>query len=109
MWSSPRALDLHDPGAPIAAVHLDSGELLIAFNNAQHERTDLTLAVFDDETSVTKIVQVIDGDGRPGSASDVSYPCLIRTIDGDFHLFYTADEQRIKHVHFNKAWLEQHR
>jgi predicted neuraminidase len=108
-WSSPRALDMHNPGAPIAAVRLDSGELLIAFNNTQRQRTHLTLAISDDEGNTSRIIQSIDGDGRPDSAQDVSYPFLIRSAGGHFHMLYTADNKHIKHVHFNMAWLEQNR
>jgi predicted neuraminidase len=108
-WSSPRALDMQNPRAPIAALRLDSGELLIVFNDAQDDRKNLMLAILDDNRDVPDIVHPIDGDGRPESASDVSYPFLIRTETGEFHIFYSADLKRIKHVHFNMAWLEQNR
>lgn len=34
------------------------------------------------------------------------YPYLIRTGDGTFHLLYTWNRAYIKHVQFNRAWLE---
>lgn len=38
---------------------------------------------------------------------EFSYPYLIRTQGGDFHLVYTWNRTFIKHLWFNQAWLEQ--
>ncbi|MDR1228607.1 MAG: exo-alpha-sialidase, partial [Azoarcus sp.] len=35
------------------------------------------------------------------------YPYLIRTADGDFHLVHTWNRSFIRHLRFNRAWLEQ--
>jgi len=37
---------------------------------------------------------------------EFSYPYLIQTQRGDFHLVYTWNRGLIKHVQFNAAWLE---
>jgi predicted neuraminidase len=42
-----------------------------------------------------------------GCGFEFSYPYLIRTRDGEFHLVYTWNRSFIKHVHFNLAWLQQ--
>ncbi len=39
---------------------------------------------------------------------EFSYPTLIQAGSGDFHLAYTWNGSFIKHVRFNRAWLEQH-
>lgn len=39
--------------------------------------------------------------------SEFSYPYLIRTQGGDFHLVYTWNRSFIKHVTFTQAWLDQ--
>ena len=36
-----------------------------------------------------------------------SYPWLLRSSDGDFHVLYTWNRTRIKHVHFNQRWLDR--
>ena len=38
---------------------------------------------------------------------EFSYPYLIRTQRGDFHLVYTWNRSFIKHVAFTRGWLEQ--
>ncbi len=42
-----------------------------------------------------------------GCRFEFSYPYLIRTVGGGFHLVYTWNRSFIKHVWFNQAWLEQ--
>ncbi len=38
---------------------------------------------------------------------EFSYPYLIRSHNGDFHLVYTWNRSFIKHVSFNRAWLDR--
>jgi len=38
---------------------------------------------------------------------EFSYPYLIRTLNGDFHLVYTWNRSFIKHVTFSQGWLDQ--
>ena len=40
-------------------------------------------------------------------AFEFSYPYLIQARNGDFHLVYTWNRSFIKHVQFNRAWLDQ--
>ena len=38
---------------------------------------------------------------------EFSYPYLVQTQNGDFHLVYTWNRSFIKHVQFTRAWLDQ--
>ncbi|HEY5994487.1 MAG TPA: sialidase family protein [Gallionellaceae bacterium] len=42
-----------------------------------------------------------------GCRYEFSYPFLLQTQRGDFHLVYTWNRAFIKHVQFNQAWLDQ--
>jgi len=42
-----------------------------------------------------------------GWSFEFSYPSLIRTSGGEFHLVYTWNEAFIKHVQFSQAWLDR--
>jgi predicted neuraminidase len=44
---------------------------------------------------------------RHGYSFEFSYPSLLRTSRGDFHLVYTWNEAFIKHVQFDQAWLDE--
>jgi predicted neuraminidase len=41
-------------------------------------------------------------EGRHGP----SYPCLMQTPDGDYHLVYSLERVEIRHIRFNQRWLE---
>ena len=40
-------------------------------------------------------------------AERFSYPYMIQTTNGHYHLVYTWNRFQIKHVVFNNSWLEQ--
>jgi predicted neuraminidase len=44
---------------------------------------------------------------EPRCHFEFSYPSLVETRGGEFHLVYTWNRAFIKHVRFNRAWLEQ--
>lgn len=108
-WSAHRVLELPNPGAPVAATWLQSGELKLVFNNTSKHRINLTIARSPNAGDTWQIVRTIDGHEEEGAVDDASYPALVQTPSGEFHVLYTADHNHIRHVHFNTAWLEQMR
>lgn len=44
---------------------------------------------------------------EPRCHFEYSYPTLLRTTTGEYHLLYTWHRAYIKHVRFNQAWLDQ--
>jgi predicted neuraminidase len=44
---------------------------------------------------------------EPRCHFEFSYPAIVRTARGEFHLLYTWNRAYIKHVRFNQAWLDE--
>ena len=53
----------------------------------------------------------LEGDpGSPGApVAEYSYPWIVQDRAGEIHVLYTWGRSRIKHAHFNTAWLEERR
>jgi predicted neuraminidase len=105
-WSAPEKSELPNPNAGIDVLRLDASRLLIAFNNREASRDNLSLAHSGDDGRSWRVVHAVEEAGA-GSNAEYSYPWLLGTQDGGFHLFYTVDKQRIRQVSFNRAWLEE--
>jgi len=110
-WSAPVKTALPNPNAAIAGVLLADGRLLLAFNNAGENREDLSLAISEDFGSTWRIARRLEGDpGSPGApVPEYSYPWIMQDGAGEIHVLYTWGRSRIKHVRFNRAWLEERR
>ena len=110
-WSPPARTQLPNPNAAVASTLLSDGALLLAFNNAGENREDLSLALSKDFANTWRIVHRLEGD--PGSAQaavpEYSYPWIMQDRAGDVHVLYTWGRSRIKHVRFNRTWLEEKR
>jgi predicted neuraminidase len=107
-WSHPIKTSLPNPDAAIACIRLEGGALLLAFNNSETERNDLSLATSTDEGDTWRLIHQVEMPAPPPEEShESSYPYLMRSSNGDFHLLYTWSRTRIKHVRFNHAWLRE--
>jgi predicted neuraminidase len=110
-WSAPVKTALPNPNAAIAGALLADGRLLLAFNNAGENREDLSLAISEDFGDTWRVVRRLEGDpGSPGApVPEYSYPWIVQDGAGEIHVLYTWGRSRIKHAHFNAAWLEKRR
>jgi len=108
MWGAVAPTSLANPDAAIAAIRTVAGDTLMAFNDSELDRGNLSLALSPDLGESFRVVGSVDPPGAPssGGAQRLSYPWLLQTRDGDFHLLYTWDRARIEHVRFNRAWLD---
>ena len=109
-WSEMTALDMPNPGCPLAGSRLSTREMLLIFNNAEHERDDLSFALTSDEGVTYRVIHDLE---KPPPDTifqyGVRYPDLIRTADGCFHLLCSFRRTGIKYVRFNEAWLNDKR
>ena len=107
-WSSPAKSALPNPNAAVSVIKLVGGELLMAFNNSEDGREDLTLAVSKNQGRDWQVAAALE-QGVSDSESrehEYSYPWLLQSPDGTIHLLYTWNKERIRHVLFNRAWLD---
>ncbi len=108
-WPKPFKTDLPNPNAAIAGVSINGGKrLLMVFNDHPEERDKLSLAVSDDQGESWNTIHIFERWNKEwkGDNQGYSYPSLIQTTNGDFHLVYSWNVRKIKHVRFNQAWLE---
>lgn len=101
-WRDVKRSKLPNPDSGIDAIRLESGALVLAYNDSAFYRTPLTVALSEDEGKTWRIKKNIET-----AQKEFSYPFLIQTPDGRIHLSYTADDRRvIKHAEFNEEWLK---
>ncbi len=103
-WTQPWKTGLPNPNSAVAGARLDDGSLMVVFNASETDRSNLSLALSSDDGESWRTIHQFEED--PSGSDEYSYPFLIRSISGDYHLLYTWHRTHIKHVHFNPAWLE---
>lgn len=101
-WGPVTNTDLLHPGAGIEALLLQSGNLLMIYNDVEESPRDkLAVSISDDRGKTwkwTRHLEDLDG-GR------FDYPSIIQAADGTLHATYSYNLETIKHVHFNEEWV----
>jgi predicted neuraminidase len=107
-WSAPVKTALPNPNSAVGGVLLAGGPLVLAFNNAEDNREDLSLAVSGDFGNSWRLARRLEGASTtPGApVPEYSYPWVMQDSSGEVHVLYTWGRSRIKHAVFNQAWLE---
>ncbi|MCP3672220.1 MAG: exo-alpha-sialidase [Gammaproteobacteria bacterium] len=108
-WPEPIKTNLPNPNAAISGIEIQHGkQLLLVFNNDSEERDHLSLAISRDQGSSWNIIHTFEqwDHNKKIDNQGYSYPNLIQANNGDFHLVYSWNVQKVKHIHFNQAWLE---
>jgi predicted neuraminidase len=80
---------------------LDDGRYSAAIERLARTTTGQLTDAESYSASVKKVMY-----SKQGYSFEYSYPCLLRTNRGEFHLVYTWNEAFIKHVQFSQAWLD---
>ncbi|MBV9216855.1 MAG: exo-alpha-sialidase [Acidobacteria bacterium] len=105
-WSAPSKTGVPNPDSAIAALTLSDGRLLLAYNNSEDKRDNLTLAISSDEGLTWKNICVLEtADERAEPTIEFSYPQMIRDSGGSIQIVYTVNRNAIRHVVFNEAWI----
>lgn len=106
-WSPLQQTVLPNPNSAVS-ISGDKTRLVLAFNDSGEHRNPLSLAVSSDQgKSWNKIVDIESGPLREDNNKDeFSYPYLVLTRSGTYHLVYTWKRSRIAHVRFNREWIK---
>lgn len=107
-WSSPASLRLPNPNSAVAVLNTRDGYLLLALNDTKDDRNRLSLArrqTSDDAWVVIKVIEEMEN--LDDEEFEFSYPSLAMEDNGTIHLVYTWNQRRIRHVRFNRAWLNR--
>ena len=102
-WSKPEATNLPNPDSGISGIRLHEGRLLVTFNDATWGRSNLSLALSDDEGRSWKRIAILENDNE----KSFSYPYMMQASDGVIHVTYSWDGRKVKEVTFNEAWVNE--
>lgn len=100
-WSRCVPSKLRNPNSGADMIRLSSGEVLACFNDCTLGRTPLTLALSLDEGRTWAGRHNLETE-----AGEYSYPTLMQASDGRVHLVYTWQRKRIRHLCFDRRWLD---
>ena len=106
-WGNVFGTNLIQRDSAVAGVRLGDGSLLAAYNNSAWDRRDLSLARSADGGVHWSKPYPLEHDTTPDNVvrREYSYPFLLQTHDGRYHLVYTWQRKMIRHVVFNDAWV----
>ncbi|MBX3436405.1 MAG: exo-alpha-sialidase [Planctomycetaceae bacterium] len=95
-WSDGAETEFPNPNAPVAFDRLQSGSLLLVFNNSTFERTPLVIAISRDGDRTYPDRYELAGE-------EYSYPCILQASDGEIYVFFTAGARsHIRYVRFHE-------
>ena len=102
-WTDARPIEVPNPNSGIDAVRLRDGRFVLVYNDTTTGRTPLNLAVSEDGEHFRNFAVLEDG------AGEFSYPALIEGSDGDLHLTYTWNRERIRYVQVSRSAIPKAR
>ncbi len=89
-WSSGKDSRFPNPNAAIDFKKLQSGHLILVYNDSVVDRTPLTVAISTDQDgSYPYRRNIKEGEGS------FAYPTVIQSRDGKIHLVFTSDERTV--------------
>ncbi len=111
-WSTPKDDILPNPGAGFDLVTLKTGEWVMVYNDTEHGRHNLTVALSDDDGTSWNWKRAIENDERDKKPTSSHYPSVIQGQDGRLHVSYSFHRndiqpgRTIKYVSFPLSWLK---
>ena len=77
-------------------------------NNQHDKRNNLSLMYSENDGQTWRLLHEFEQEkNTPEVEHQFAYPALRQSADGEFHVLYTWNKKRIKHVRFNQQWLRE--
>lgn len=102
-WSPLQNTNLPNTDSSVDSILSSQGEILLVAN-APGGRSTLSLMVSTDGLNFKKI---FDFENSKNGSDEFSYPALIKSAQGIYHLSYTYLRKGIKHLRFDEAWVQR--
>lgn len=104
-WSQVEKLDLPAPSSGIDAIRLKDGRYLLVYNHNHSGRKRLDVAISEDGKNWKHMLNLEEYKPAPFDLMqdkkekiEYSYPAIIQSADGNVHITYTWNRQRIAHA-----------
>jgi predicted neuraminidase len=106
-WSQTFGTRLVQRDSAVAGALLRDGSLLAIYNNSAWDRRDLSMARSTDGGIHWSRPHPLERDTNPDQSvrREYSYPYVFQTADGLYHVVYTWQRTRIRHLTFNDSWV----
>jgi predicted neuraminidase len=101
-WTPIVESSLPNPNSGFDAIGVDGAGYLAVVNDSG-DRSRLALMLSADRGRTWRTIHVLED--RAGR--EYSYPSIVRSGNGRYHITYTYERTRIKHATFNSAWIEE--
>lgn len=107
-WSKPEKLDIPNPNSAVASLALNETDLLLVFNDTPEGRVNLALGYSNDKGKSWRRIYYLEHSDVSMQRHDIqfSYPTILSDDKGNYHLLYSYNRLKIKHVVLNESWLQ---
>ena len=102
-WSELNNTPLPNPNSGFDMIKLSDGAYLGVINNSFYDRSNLTIVISCDKGKTWKSLKILENTPDKRYA----YPSISRSGQGFYHITYTYESKKIKHVVFNEAWIKK--
>lgn len=100
-WSKAEPTDIAHPNAPVAALPVAGGRILMAMNGSGGDANQLHLALSEDEGESWRMIHTLEK-----TRGEARYPMLRRLPDGDILLAYSQGTKTgLRAVVMNESWV----
>lgn len=99
-WTASQPTTIPNPDSSIDLLRSRGGALVLAFNDAETGRDEISVALSQNEGQTWPQKRLLAGGG-----GEYSYPTLLQSTDGMIHIVYTKHRATIVHAEFEISWI----